>query len=438
MRVTLPCYTRHSAANSFLCRRPWVNQSKIVKTLARRAMVSWREQPTQYDIEALRANIERVGLVIRVRWAIVAMLAAFSVVAAFVYGMYSDLDVLVRNMTIPAVALIFVLLYNGLYQATYRKVGNVSFLNQAQLLFDAVVVAVLIYYSGGVYSWFSSMYLLFILEAAFILPRRRDVWLLVGASATFYGFILFGELFGLLPHVDVPFVDNALYANMPYVLIRYLWITTVFAGAALVGMLMMKSIHAREEELRGSSFVDDLTGLFNRPYFMRLLATEVERARRNGGTLALVLADIDRFGEVNRTFGVDVGDHLLDIIAQHLRTAGEAAAGREAQGVNIACRIGGEELALVVPEEARGEDDRISLEERALAMAEAFRSEVEGIRVSGVKVTVSVGIAILPRDGDTPDALIDAADRMLSLAAADGGNAVRASWRDEDHENADA
>ena len=119
-----------------------MNQSKIVKTLARRAMVSWREQPTQYDIEALRANIERVGLVIRVRWAIVAMLAAFSVVAAFVYGMYSDLDVLVRNMTIPAVALIFVLLYNGLYQATYRKVGNVSFLNQAQLLFDAVVVAV--------------------------------------------------------------------------------------------------------------------------------------------------------------------------------------------------------------------------------------------------------------------------------------------------------
>lgn len=413
-----------------------MNQSKIVRTLARSAVVSWREQPTQYDIEALRANIERVGLVIRVRWALVAMLAGFSVVAAFVYGLSSDLDILIRNMTVPAVTLIFVLLYNGMYQATYRKVGNVAFINHAQLLFDVIVVAVLIYYSGGVYSWFQSMYILFILEAAFILPRRRDVWLLVASSAAFYGFILFGELVGFLPHVDVPFVNNALYAEVPYVLIRYLWIVTIFSGAALVGMLMMKSIRVRENELRESSFVDELTGLFNRQYFMRLLATEVERTRRNDRELALVLADIDRFGDVNRTFGVDVGDAILETISRHLvRLAGDVDG---TQGVNVACRVGGEELALVLPEVSFGDDQVEPLQEKALAIAEAFRAAVESTLVQGVGVTVSIGIAIRSQGAETPDALIDEADRMLSLAAMAGGNAVRASWLEDESADGDA
>lgn len=415
-----------------------MNQSRIIKTLARGAVVSWREQPTQYDIEALRANIERVGLVIRIRWSLVAMLAGFSVIAALVYGMSSDLELLIRNMTIPAVALIFVLLYNGLYQATYRKVGNIAYLNHAQLLFDVVVVAVLIYYSGGVYSWFGSMYVLFILEAAFILPRRRDVWLLVGASTAFYGFILFGELLHVLPHVNVPFVQNDLHGALPYVLIRFLWMTTIFSGAALVGMLMTKSIRVREEELRESSFIDDLTGLFNRQYFMRLLASEVERARRNDRMLALVLADIDRFGEVNRTFGVDVGDKILETISRHLRAAGALDSAGEADGVNVACRVGGEELALLIPEVARSEDDRTSLEDRAIAMAESFRAAVEATLASGVRVTVSVGVAIAPLDGDTPDALMEAADRMLSIAALAGGNSVRASWCVDEGQATDA
>lgn len=409
-----------------------MNQNRLVKTLARSAVVSWREQPTQYDIEALRANIERVGLVIRVRWAIVAMLSVFSVVAALVYGMSADLDILIKNMTIPAVALIFVLLYNGLYQATYRKVGNVAFLNHAQLLFDSLVVAVLVYYSGGVYSWFHSMYILFILEAAFILPRRSDVWLLVAACSLQYGAILFGELFGILPHIAVPFVDNSQFANASYVLIRYLWVTTMFGGAALVGLLMTRVIRTREDELRESSFVDDLTGLYNRQYFMRLFATEVERARRNDRMLALVLADVDRFGDVNRTFGVEVGDEILRTIARQLRMIGNADSGDGGEGVNIACRVGGEELALVVPEVARSIEDRTSLEDRALAIAEAFRAEVERTVVTGVKVTVSIGVAIRPNDGDAPDALVDVADRMLSLAATSGGNAVRASWLEDE------
>jgi len=96
--------------------------------------------------------------------------------------------------------------------------------------------------------------------------------------------------------------------------------------------------------------------------------------------------------------------------------------------VDIACRFGGEEFALIVPELGRNDGSRVTLGERALADAEAFRAAVAGTRASGVGVTVSVGVAIGPRDGESPDALIDAADRMLALAVSDGGNAVRAAW----------
>lgn len=412
-----------------------MHQSKLTKALARTAVVTWREQPTQYDIEALRANVERVGLVIRVRWAIVAVLALYSVVAASIYGMSTETDALLRNMQVPAITLIFVLMYNGLYQMTYRKVGNIAFLNQAQLLFDAIVVTVLVYYSGGVYSWFSSMYLLFILEGAFILPKRSQVWMLVTACSALLGLVYFGEYAEWIPHVNLPFVANNLQGNLTYVLVRYLWKATLNAGAALVGMLMMKAIRQRERELQQSSFVDELTGLFNRPYFQRVLPTEIERARRNDRSVALVLADVDGLGELNRTFGVEVGDGLLAAIGRTLRAVSDGQAGEWARTVDVACRFGGEELALIVPEVGRYQGAPLPIAERALAIAEAFRSAVERLRVSGVSATVSVGVVVSPRDGESPDALIDAADRILSAAVAAGGNTVRASWLDE---NADA
>lgn len=405
-----------------------MNQSRIAKTLARTAMVSWREQPTQYEIEALRANLERVGLVIRVRWVIVAALAGFSVIAALVYGSSVDFDQLVQNMTVPAIALLFVLMYNGFYEITLRKVRNVAFLNQAQLIFDIIVTTVLVYYSGGVYSWFSSMYLLFILEGAFILPKRHHVWLLVFASSLLYGFVLGAEYWGWIPHVDMPFVDNALYLNGTYVLVRYLWKVTLYAGAGTIGILMMKRIHAREEELRESSFVDETTGMYNRQYFHRVLNAEVDRARRDRGTLGLILLDIYQFSEFNRIFGVEIGDEILRSIADEVRAALREGNTSEGYEVNVACRVGGEEIAIIVPEALRYTDEGDSAAEHIRGLAEKIRERVEAFRLRGLGVTLSLGVSILPDDGETADRLLDAADRALYAASEQGGNVVVAAW----------
>lgn len=411
-----------------------MNQSRIAKTLARTAVISWRDQPTQYDIEALRANLERVGLVIRVRWAIVATLTVFSVIAALVYGSSVAFDQLVGNMTIPAIALIFVLMYNGFYKITLRKVGNVAFLNQAQLIFDIIVTTVLVYYSGGVYSWFSSMYLLFILEGAFILPKRHHVWLLVFASAFLYGLVLAAEYWGWIPHVEMPFVDNALYANGTYVLVRYLWKVTLYAGAGTIGMLMMKRIHVRERELRESSFVDETTGLYNRQYFHRVLNAEVDRARRGRGTLGLILVDIYQFSEFNRVFGVEVGDEILSAIATEVKDVLRGGRTEEGYEVNIACRVGGEEFAIIVPEAFHYEADAGPAREHVRAFAERVRERIEGFRLRGLGVTLSLGVAVASDNGESVDSLLDAADRALYAASEAGGNRVVAVWELEDED----
>lgn len=405
-----------------------MDRNKIARTLARGAVVAWREQPTQYDIEALRANTARVRLVIQLRWGVVTALGLFSLVAASVYAASTDLAAFLTDMTVPALALVFVVAYNGFYQLTYRKVANIAYLNHAQLLFDVLVTTVLVYYSGGVYSWFGAMYLLFVLEAAFILPRPRDVWLVAGGAMALYAGVLLAEYLRVLPHVDLPFVRNELHLQFTYVMLRLLWTATLIGGAATVGLRMMRSIREREAELLESSFVDDLTGLFNRQYFHRVLGTEVDRSRRNDRALALVLVDIDRFGEINRTFGVDIGDGILSAVAGRLR---EIVSAESAEGdfpLTVACRIGGEEVALLVPEVALTETPRLAFPDRVLAVAEGFRAAIADVRVSGVGVTASVGVAIGPADGASPDALLDAADRMLAHAAHAGGNRVCATW----------
>ncbi|TLM69150.1 MAG: GGDEF domain-containing protein [Actinobacteria bacterium] len=393
-----------------------VGTTRLAKLLRRIAVVSWRAQPSQSDIEALQANIRRVGLVVRVRWAIVIALTVFSVFAAWVYAVATPLATLLRNMAIPAVALAFVCVYNAYFQMTYRRWGNVRFFNHAQLFLDTVVVTVLVYYSGGVYSWFHAMYLLFVLEAAFILPGRGDVWAIAAFSSVCYGGVLLTEYLRWVPHVVVPFSGNDLFSEHTYVLVRYLWVVTIQAGAASVATLMMGAVRARELDLGRRTVVDSLTGLYNRSYCQRLFETEIERAAADGRRVGVVVADLDDLTAFNKLFGVDAGDQLLAQVATEIeRSMRDAAPGVRA----AVCRFGGEEFAIILPEDTPG--GRWT----AAEVAEAVRAAVARVRVGDGGVTASVGYAEHPRDGVTAGDLLVAADGGLAAAQAAGGNAAR-------------
>ncbi|MDP2183343.1 MAG: GGDEF domain-containing protein [Actinomycetota bacterium] len=398
-----------------------MSPSRITKMLARRVMISWREQPTRFDIEALQANVRRVGLVIRVRWALVGSLAGFSLLGGWAYALEIPLADLWINMRMPALAMVFVLVYNTYYWLTYRHLGNIALLNHAQLMFDAVVVTVLVYFSGGVYSWFWAMYSLFILEAAFILPKRWHTWLIAGFCGGLLGVLLLGEYLQVIPHVTVPFWGSNLQLNRTYVAVRYMWQITVLAGTATVATLMTASIRNREAELAAASILDDKTGLYDRHYFLRALSSELLRAARASRPVHVMLIDIDHFADFNRLVGIERGDAMLRLVADALSESIRVGQDGSPCETNIASRYGGEEFAVVLADSGQGTPGA----EDALAFAENVRRAVEGLRVNDAGVTVSIGVASFPGDGSTTQELLDAADGALHSSAAAGGNCSR-------------
>ena len=144
-------------------------------------------------------------------------------------------------------------------------------------------------------------------------------------------------------------------------------------ATALSAALVQRDLLRRLEHL---SMSDPLTGLGNRRAFDEALAVEMARARRAGGSIGLVILDVDHFKQFNDRHGHQAGDDALVTVAEVLA--------REARAEDRACRIGGEEFALLLP----GADDAA-----AAAVAERVRRAVETADAAPAGVTVSLGVA---------------------------------------------
>ena len=166
------------------------------------------------------------------------------------------------------------------------------------------------------------------------------------------------------------------------------------------------------EKLSYQSIRDPLTGLFNRRYLDESLEREVSRAVRKKRSLGVIMLDVDRFKKFNDTFGHDAGDTVLrelgDYLAKFIRRG------------DLACRYGGEEFMLVLPESSL-EDTRRRAEELRSAFQQVsikHRDIVLG------KVTVSLGVAASPEHGITANDLLAAADGALLRAKQEGRDRV--------------
>ena len=161
------------------------------------------------------------------------------------------------------------------------------------------------------------------------------------------------------------------------------------------------------------SRIDPLTGLHNRREFDRLLQQELASAVQTGLRLSLIMADIDHFKQINDRFGHQEGDRALQQMARLIQLVPRRA-------TDASFRIGGEEFAVLM-----GDTDKAG----AVALSETLRGVIEGAKFlpSGEPVTVSLGVATFPDDGQNPAILIAAADRALYQAKAGGRNRVAAA-----------
>lgn len=170
------------------------------------------------------------------------------------------------------------------------------------------------------------------------------------------------------------------------------------------------------EELAQRAVTDPLTGLPNRRYLDEYLQAELARIRRYGGQCALTLIDVDNFKNYNDTLGHLAGDEVLqalaDVLQEHLRVS------------DIAARYGGEEFAVMMVNVDRGQ--AVEAAERLRGVIEDHDFEQEEIQPSG-NLTVSLGVAACPADGDTAEELMREADEALYRAKREGKNRVRAA-----------
>jgi diguanylate cyclase (GGDEF)-like protein/PAS domain S-box-containing protein len=164
--------------------------------------------------------------------------------------------------------------------------------------------------------------------------------------------------------------------------------------------------------LQQQAIRDSLTGLFNRRYLDETLQREIQRAERHQHPIGIIMLDIDHFKRFNDIYGHHAGDILLQAVGEFLRT--------HTRGEDIACRYGGEEFVLVLPE-ASLEETRRRAEHIRTAMKHIF-VEHNGQMLGGN--TISLGVAVFATHGITADAVIDAADRALYRAKDAGRDCV--------------
>ena len=227
------------------------------------------------------------------------------------------------------------------------------------------------------------------------------------------------------PHVSAPDQAGVATACIPLsaqgVQLGLLYLSDKDAGflaridiieAAAEQLSMALSNLSLRERLRLQSIREPLTGLFNRRYLEESATREIARCQRRQLPLSLMMLDIDHFKAFNDVHGHAGGDALLAQFGKLLQ--------EHSRGEDIACRYGGEEFTLILPEAGI---------EAALQRAQAIRAAVEKMRVVHLgkelpHVTVSIGVAAFPGDGSDPESLLRIADEALYRAKHNGRNRV--------------
>lgn len=174
----------------------------------------------------------------------------------------------------------------------------------------------------------------------------------------------------------------------------------------------LQELHNVKNKLERMAHTDALTGMYNRRFFMERLSEECERVKRHGSVFSVLMFDLDHFKRINDSYGHDQGDTVLVAIAHVVNDIKRAS--------DVACRMGGEEFALLLPE---------TNQEGAIYLAQRLRKGIETYPYRSnnrqpLTVTASIGVATVTNTITGPAEILKIADRALYRAKGGGRNMV--------------
>jgi diguanylate cyclase (GGDEF)-like protein len=248
----------------------------------------------------------------------------------------------------------------------------------------------------------------FLVIMAISLRQDRRICLLAGSLVV----LQYGALIGyVMTHYDLAAAYRLHPTMGEFNTVYQIRRLVLLSSAVLISFLYM----SRSRALVNEAIHDPLTGLLNRGYFDTLFDHEIERARRYAHRFAVVMVDADHFKDINDTVGHSAGDAVLKALGQLLHNA--------VRDSDIVVRFGGEEFVLLLNQTGAA---------TALAKAEALRLAAQTNPVmtpngARIALTVSIGIAIYPDDGDNAHVLLSRADQRMLSAKQAGRNRVVAA-----------
>lgn len=387
-----------------------------------------RGDPTGKRLEVLAETRGRMLLVIKTRWILLLLLCFYGIYAGSLV-LYSHTVETIEMEPAAALAgsLLAAITLNGVFHLLYRELSRFPFVNYLQILLDIIITTVIIHYSGGIFSPIWPVYAILALEASLLLETMPGVWALCSAASFAYGVLVLAESSGIIPSVSLPFTEEALRRDAVYGLLTWSWVSTLTATMGFIGLMVAGVVRRRESALKQLVVKDQMTGLYNRGYFFKELNSEIQRSIRYNHVFSVIFLDIDDFKGFNDTFGHLEGDRLLKEVARILRSKARRSETDPPYDLDVPCRYGGEEFAVILPEtpigtisQGQGLPDGMN----AFAFAERIRQEVASLSCNGSGITVSIGVAAFPDHGITPDELVRTADEALYRSKKEGKNRI--------------
>ena len=170
-----------------------------------------------------------------------------------------------------------------------------------------------------------------------------------------------------------------------------------------------KFVRKSRKRLADLAHADKVTGLYNRNYFDKAVAREFAATKSAGRVLSILFIDLDHFKKVNDEYGHQTGDDVLRCVAWLIQKA--------CRKTDLVARFGGEEIVVLLPNTVARDAAKIGEEIRDIV-------EKQTAKILDIEVTVSIGVAAFPEDGDKLSAILERADKALYQAKEKGRNRV--------------